>query len=187
MTHLVGYVRVSTSDQTTQLQMDALIAHGVAPEDIHSDSASGAIHNRPGLQAALKDLREGDILVIWKLDRLSRRLEDAIRIVGQIAAKNAHLRCLTQAIDTTTPGGRFVFHIFAAMAEFERELGVERTKAGLAAATARGRKGGRKRKVDAEGRARALARLEAGDNVKAIARDFDVKPAAVYRWRREGA
>jgi|ERR1700733_5734702 len=144
---LIGYLRVSKSDgsQTTNLQRDALIAAGIDPKNIYEDYASGKIDDRPGLEAALKALRPGDVLLVWKLDRLGRSLHHLVNIIHDLTSRGIGFKVLTghgASIDTTTPSGKLVFGIFAALAEFERELISERTKAGLASARARGRKGG---------------------------------------------
>ena len=144
---LIGYMRVSKADgsQTTDLQRDALIAAGVAADHIYEDRASGKLDARPGLDAALKALREGDTLVVWKLDRLGRDLRHLVNTVHDLAERGVGFKVLSghgASIDTTTPAGKLVFGIFAALAEFERELISERTKAGLASARARGRSGG---------------------------------------------
>ena len=145
---LLGYMRVSKADgsQTTDLQRDALLAVGVEPDRFYEDHASGKRDDRPGLEACLKALREGDTLAIWKLDRLGRDLRHLINTVHDLTKRGVGLKVLTGQganIDTTTANGRLVFGIFAALAEFERELIIERTKAGLASARARGRSGGR--------------------------------------------
>ncbi|MCC8998131.1 MAG: recombinase family protein [Candidatus Contendobacter sp.] len=144
----LGYMRVSKADgsQTLDLQRDALTAAGVRPEHLYEDLASGTKDDRPGLAAGLKALREGDVLVVWKLDRLGRNLRHLVNTVHDLNKRGIGLKVLTgqgAAIDTTTPQGRFAFSLFAALAEFERDLIVERTQAGLAAARARGRNGGR--------------------------------------------
>jgi DNA invertase Pin-like site-specific DNA recombinase len=149
---LVGYVRVSKADgsQTTDLQRDALLAAGVDATRFYDDHASGRRDDRPGLASCLKALRDGDTLVVWKLDRLGRNLHHLVNTVHDLAARGIGLKVLTgqgAAIDTTTPAGKLVFGIFAALAEFERELISERTTAGLATARARGRKGGRPYKM----------------------------------------
>ena len=151
---LIGYMRVSKSDgsQTTDLQHDALIATGIDKAQIYEDHASGRIDARPGLDAALKALREGDTLVVWKLDRLGRNLRHLVNTVHDLEKRGIGFRVLTgrgASIDTTTPSGKLVFGIFAALAEFERELISERTKAGLASARARGRTGGAPYKMTA--------------------------------------
>ncbi|EDJ8987558.1 recombinase family protein [Salmonella enterica subsp. diarizonae] len=145
---LIGYMRVSKIDgsQTTDLQRDALFAAGVSPEHLYEDHASGKTEDRPGLLNCLKALREGDTLVVWKLDRLGRDLHHLINTVHNLTGRGVGLKVLTghgAAVDTTTAAGKLVFGIFAALAEFERELISERTRAGLASARARGRKGGR--------------------------------------------
>lgn len=145
---LIGYMRVSKIDgsQTTDLQRDGLLAAGVSPAHLYEDHASGKIEDRPGLMNCLKALREGDTLVVWKLDRLGRDLHHLINTVHDLTGRGVGLKVLTghgAAIDTTTAAGKLVFGIFAALAEFERELISERTRAGLASARARGRKGGR--------------------------------------------
>jgi DNA invertase Pin-like site-specific DNA recombinase len=183
--HLVGYARVSTADQSLQLQLDALTSHGVALEDIHTDVASGAAKYRRGLTAAFKDLRRGDVLVCWSLDRLGRNLEELIRSVATIDAKGANLRVLTQSIDTTTPGGRLIFHIMGAMAEFERALILERTNAGLAAARAKGRVGGRQSVYSDETRAAVLDSLRHGMTVKAAAVLHGVSEPVIYKWKKK--
>lgn len=139
---LIGYARVSTVDQNPQLQLDALEHAGCAK--LFVDHASGAKTDRPELAAALEYARAGDTLCIWKLDRLGRSLPHLIEIAGQLADRDVALRSLTEQIDTASAGGRLIFHMFGALAEFERDLIRERTHAGLAAARARGRKGGRK-------------------------------------------
>ncbi|HEA0304609.1 TPA: recombinase family protein [Salmonella enterica] len=145
---LIGYMRVSKIDgsQTTDLQRDALLAAGVSPEHLYEDHASGKTEDRPGLLNCLKALREGDTLVVWKLDRLGRDLHHLINTVHDLTGRGVGLKVLTghgAAVDTTTAAGKLVFGIFASLAEFERELISERTRAGLASARARGRKGGR--------------------------------------------
>lgn len=151
---LIGYMRVSKADgsQGLDLQRDALLAAGIRPDHLYEDFASGKKDDRPGLTACLKALREGDTLVVWKLDRLGRDLRHLINTVHDLTARGIGLKVLTghgAAIDTTTAAGKLVFGIFAALAEFERELIAERTKAGLASARARGRHGGRPFKMTA--------------------------------------
>jgi DNA invertase Pin-like site-specific DNA recombinase len=143
---LIGYARVSTLEQRLELQQDVLRAAGC--EQVFSDTASGAKTARPGLAAALEAGRAGDVLVVWKLDRLGRSLAHLVETVQALAARGIGLRCLQEQLDTTTSGGRLIFHIFASLAEFERDLIQERTHAGLTAARARGRKGGRPKGVD---------------------------------------
>ena len=146
---LIAYARISKSDgsQTLDLQTEALLEAGVLPENIYYDKASGKNEERVGLENCLKSLRSGDTLVVWKLDRLGRNLKHLINIVQDLITRKVGLKVLTGQganIDTTTANGKLIFGIFAALAEFERELISERTKAGLASARARGRKGGRK-------------------------------------------
>lgn len=145
---LIGYARVSTPEQKLDLQIDALKAAGC--ERWFSDVASGSKDERPGLEQALEALKPGDTLVVWKLDRLGRSLQHLVKTVGDLGARGVDFRAVQEAIDTTTPGGRLVFHVFAALAEFEREIIQERTRAGLDAARARGRKGGRSRILSSE-------------------------------------
>ena len=145
---LIGYMRVSKVDgsQSLDLQRDSLVQAGVDPNNIYQDLASGKRDDRPGFAACLKALRRGDTLVVWKLDRLGRDLRHLVNTVGDLTKRGIGLKVLAgegASIDTTTANGRLIFAIFAGLAEFERELIVERTKAGLAAARARGRKGGR--------------------------------------------
>src|SRR5690606_14463326 len=132
---LIGYARVSTQDQNPELQHDALTQAGC--EKIFTEKVSGAKRERPELQAALQYMRPGDMLVVWKLDRLARSLKQLIETVEELEQHQIGFRSLTEAIDTTSPGGRLIFHIFAALAEFERSMIRERTTAGLAAARAR--------------------------------------------------
>lgn len=139
----IGYARVSTADQTLSLQQDALNAAGCVR--VFADTTSGAATARPGLDAALDYVRAGDTLVVWRLDRLGRSLRHLLETVQHLEAREIGFRSLTEQIDTTTSSGRLIFHIFASLAEFERALIRERTQAGLAAARARGRKGGRPR------------------------------------------
>jgi DNA invertase Pin-like site-specific DNA recombinase len=151
---LVGYMRVSKADgsQATDLQRDALVEAGVVPEQLYEDQASGKRDDRPGLDACLRALRTGDTLIVWKLDRLGRNLTHLVETVNKLNARGVGFKVLTgqgASIDTTTANGRLMFAFFAALAEFERELIVERTHAGLASARARGRHGGRPFKMTA--------------------------------------
>jgi DNA invertase Pin-like site-specific DNA recombinase len=139
---LIGYARISTQDQNSELQHDALIQARVDERHIFMDTLSGSTLYRPQLKIALEYLKKGDVLVVWKLDRLGRSLHDLIRLMQDLFDKGIGFRSLTEMIDTTTPGGKMVFHVFGAMAQFERDLISERTKAGLEAAKQRGRRGG---------------------------------------------
>ncbi len=143
MSHLIGYARVSSTLQDPQLQLDALSAAGCAR--IFTESASGVNTSRPELEAALDYVREGDQLVVWRLDRLGRSLPHLLDVLAQLDGRGVGFRSLTEALDTSTSGGRLVFGVFGAIAQFERELITERTRAGLAAAKAQGRVGGRPR------------------------------------------
>jgi DNA invertase Pin-like site-specific DNA recombinase len=140
---LVGYARVSTLEQTLDLQQDALRKSGC--EQIFTDTASGAKADRLGLESALRFVRAGDTLVVWRLDRLGRSLKHLIETIGALQERKIGFQSIQEQIDTTTSGGKLIFHVFGALAEFERDLIRERTRAGLAAARARGRRGGRPR------------------------------------------
>lgn len=176
----IGYGRVSTSDQSPDLQTDALESAGC--ERVFVEKASGAQRDRPQLKAALSHLREGDVLVVWKLDRLARSLKQLIETVEALEAHRVNLVSLTEAIDTTTPAGRLTFHIFAAMAEFERSIIRERVNAGLAAAKARGRVGGRPRSVSDDDITAAKAMLKDGQfTVAEVAKRIGCSAATLYR------
>lgn len=183
---LIGYMRVSTTDQSTDLQRDALIAAGVNPDHLYSDKASGKRDDRPGLDACLKALRVGDTLVVWKLDRLGRSLRHLVATVQDLVDRGVGFKVLTGQgadIDTGTASGKLIFGIFAALAEFERELISERTRAGLAAAKARGRKGGRKSKLSPTVLAGVRARL-AADNLldrRELARELGIHRSTLWR------
>ncbi|AIK96313.1 recombinase family protein [Candidatus Odyssella acanthamoebae] len=170
---LMGYMRVSRADgsQVLDLQKEALLEAGVHPDRIYEDLASGRFDDRPGLNACLQALQPGNTLVVWKLDRLGRNLKHLINTVENLKNKEIGFKVLTgqgAQIDTTTPHGKLVFGMFAALAEFERELIVDRTKAGLEAARARGRKGGRPRKMDIHLLKMAMAAMQ---DQEAVAQD----------------
>lgn len=175
---LIGYARVSTADQDTALQTDALRKAGC--ERVFEDTVSGVKADRPGLAAALAYLRDGDVLVVWRLDRLGRSLPHLIETIGALEARGVGFRSLSESIDTTTPGGRLIFHVFGALGQFERDLIGERTKAGLAAAAARGRKGGRKPVVTADKLRRAREHLANGLNVREAAARLKIGKTALY-------
>ncbi|MFN3468111.1 MAG: recombinase family protein [Novosphingobium sp.] len=175
---LIGYARVSTAEQDTALQTDAL--HKAGCERVFEDTASGAKADRPGLADALAYLRDGDVLVVWRLDRLGRSLPHLIETVGKLEARGVGFRSLSEAIDTTTPGGRLIFHVFGALGQFERDLIRERTKAGLTAAAARGRKGGRKPVVTADKLQRARELVANGLSVREAAARLKVGKTALY-------
>ncbi|RMD59542.1 recombinase family protein [Candidatus Parcubacteria bacterium] len=180
---LVGYQRVSTDDQDLSLQRDALIEAGVDPDHIYEDRLSGAKSDRPGLQACMKALRAGDVLVVWRLDRLARSLKDLIRIADDLEARGIGLRSLQEQIDTTSAAGRLFFHLMGALAEFERNLIRERTKAGLDAARRRGRKPGRKRKLSPKQIQIAETLLKDDTlTVREIAEQIGISPATFYRY-----
>jgi DNA invertase Pin-like site-specific DNA recombinase len=176
----IGYARVSTQDQDLALQLDALGEAGC--ERVFTEKASGAQRERPQLQAALAYMRAGDTLVVWKLDRLARSLKQLIETVESLGERSIGLRSLTEAIDTTTSGGRLVFHLFASLAEFERSIIRDRTLAGLAAARARGRMGGRPRSLSAQDLTIAKALLRDPEiTMDQVAQRLGVAPATLYR------
>ncbi len=177
---LIAYARVSTSDQNSDLQIDELKAAGC--EKVFSESASGTQTNRPELMAALEFAREGDVLCVWRLDRLARSMKQLINTVDELDKRKIGFRSLRESIDTTTPGGRLVFHIFGSLAQFERELIVERTKAGLEAARKRGRIGGRPRALSSGDMKAAKAMLQDPDiTIQEIANHLGVGPSTIYR------
>ena len=188
MTTLIGYARVSKADgsQVLDLQRDALLAAGVDADHIYEDRASGRRDDRPGLAACLKALRAGDTLVAWKLDRLGRDLRHLVNLVGDLTSRGVGLRVLAgegASIDTTTANGRLVFAIFAGLAEFERELIAERTRAGLAAARARGRHGGRPYKMTpAKLRLAQAAMGQPETKVSALCAELGVTRQTLYRF-----
>ena len=184
---LVGYMRVSKADgsQGTDLQRDALLAAGADPDALYEDKASGKKDDRPQLAACLKALRAGDTLMVWKLDRLGRDLRHLVNIVHDLTERGIGLKVLTgqgAAIDTTTASGKLVFGIFAALAEYERELISERTVAGLAAARARGRKGGPPYKMTpAKVRLAAASMGKPGTNVGELCKELGITRQTLYR------
>ena len=177
---LVGYARVSTQDQNFALQIAALKKAGC--KKIYEDQMSGVRTVRPGLQTTLEVLREGDTLVVWKLDRLGRSVKGLVDLVSELETRKVHFRSLTDSIDTSTPTGRFFFHVMASLAQMERELIAERTRAGLAAAKAAGRTGGRKRRMTDSKIASARKLLSSGVPPREVARDLGVSIPTLYRW-----
>jgi len=177
---LVGYVRVSTDDQNLALQTQALNEIGCTK--IYEDKISGTKTNRPGLTLALEVLRKGDTLVVWKLDRLGRTVKGLIDLINQLHQKDIHFKSITDNVDTSTPSGRFFFHVMASLAQMERELIAERTKAGLASAKLLGRVGGRKRKMTSSKIESAKKLLASGILPKEVAKNFGVSVPTLYRW-----
>ncbi|AOR58113.1 recombinase family protein [Pectobacterium parmentieri] len=173
---LIGYARVSTTDQNTDLQKKALIR--AECELIFEDTASGKNAQRAGLKRAMRRLRRGDTLIVWKLDRLGRSVRDLIELVSALQAKGIHFRSLTDSIDTSTPAGRFFFHVMSALAEMERELIVERTLAGLEAA----RLQGRKRLMTQDALCRAEAMLATGATRFQVANVVGVSEKTIYKY-----
>jgi DNA invertase Pin-like site-specific DNA recombinase len=177
---LIGYARVSTQDQDTAAQVAALRA--ACCERIYTETASGGRWDRPELQKLLEQLRQGDVVHVWKLDRLSRSLRDLLRILEQIEEAGAGFRSLTEAVDTTTPAGRMLMQMLGAFAEFEREMIRERTRAGLEAARQRGARPGRRAKLDANQRRAVVQMVRSEDRTPAeVARLFKVHPSTVGR------
>ena len=176
---LVGYARVSTLDQNLELQLSALQEAGC--EKLYQDQISGTKTNRPGLNMALEVLRKNDTLVVWKLDRLGRTVKGLIDLVNSLHQKEIHFKSITDNVDTTTPSGRFFFHMMASRAQKERELIAERTKAGLAAAKAKGRVGGRKRKMTQSKIESAKQLLSSGSLPRDVAENLGVSIPTLYR------
>jgi DNA invertase Pin-like site-specific DNA recombinase len=180
-TMLIGYARVSTDDQNLDLQQDALQKAGC--ERIYEDRLTGAKADRPGLKRTLEDARNGDTIVVWRLDRLSRSLKDLIEIVALLETKGTGLKSLQESIDTTVSSGKLVFHIFGALAEFERNLIRERTQAGLAAARARGRKGGRPKSLNQDKQALAVKLYEEKKHsIEQICKMMSISKPTLYKY-----
>ena len=172
---LIGYARVSTQDQNLALQYDALMHAGC--QKIFETKAE-----RPGLSLCLEMLREGDTLVVWKLDRLGRSVKQLVNLVGELQEQGIHFKSLTDSIDTSTAAGRFFFHVMASLAEMERELTIERTRAGLEIAKNLGRKGGRKPKMNESKLESAKKLLASGVPPKEVAKNLGVSVPTLYRW-----
>lgn len=177
---LIGYARVSTGDQNLDLQKTALFR--AECEQIFEDTASGKNARRPGLRRALRRLKPGDVLVVWKLDRLGRSVRDLITLVSELQARGVNFRSLTDSIDTSTPAGRFFFHVMSALAEMERELIVERTRAGLAAAREQGRVGGRRRVMTTEVVERCRRMMDMGATRQQVADVIGVDVKTIYKY-----
>jgi len=177
---LIGYARVSTADQTLALQQDALQKAGCSK--IFTDTAGGANPERRGLEEALEYLREGDTLVVWRLDRLGRSLKHLIETITKLQERNIGFKSLTENIDTTTSGGKLIFHIFGALAEFERDIIRERTKAGLQAARARGRLGGRPKALNEKKAAAQQLYDDKRHTIADICKTLNVSRATLYRY-----
>lgn len=180
---LIGYARVSTPDQNLNLQKDALLLVGC--EIIFTDTASGAKTQRPGLSKALQRFRPGDTLVVWKLDRLGRSLSHLVQTVRDLVAGGIGFQSLQESIDTTTSGGKLIFHLFASLAEFERDIIRERTNAGLSAARARGRRGGRPKGIDEKKKKAVLAlKRDRERSVKEICEIVGISRNTYYKYTR---
>lgn len=177
---LIGYVRVSTSDQNLDLQLDALKQIGC--DKIYKDIASGAKADRVGLAEVLKYIRKGDTLVVWRLDRLGRSLRHLIDTINQINDQGSYFRSIQESIDTSTSGGKLIFHIFGALAEFERDIIRDRTNAGLEAARKRGRFGGRPKKMDKKKIALAKTLMaDKSNSINDICEILHISKATLYR------
>jgi DNA invertase Pin-like site-specific DNA recombinase len=185
---LIGYVRVSKADgsQVLDLQKDALIKAGISSERIYEDLASGRFDDRPGLNSCLKALQPGNTLVVWKLDRLGRNLRHLVNTIDELKKKNVGFKVLTgqgAQIDSTTSEGKFMFGMFASLAEFERDIIVERTKAGLNAARARGRLGGRPRKMDVTMLKMAMSAMDDEKSIAMeVARHLSITTTTLYAY-----
>lgn len=180
---LVSYMRVSTAEQNLALQRDALLSAGIAPERVYEDTCSGTVTDRPGLARALEVLRAGDALVIWKLDRIGRSLKHVVELVDGLQKRGIGLKVLTGGIDTTSSTGRLAFGIFATLAEFKRDLILERTMAGLAAARARGRTGGRPRLMTrAKLRTATTMMADQGNAATDVAEQLGISVSTLYAY-----
>ena len=182
----IGYARISTDDQTLDMQRDAL--KRAKCREVYEEQATGKNINRPQLENCLKSMREGDTLVVWRLDRLGRNLADLVRLIAELEQRKIHFVSMTEKIETGSPAGRLIFHVFAALAEFERNLIRERTVAGLKAARARGRNGGRPPKLSPKELKTIRALLKTADiPVAEIAARFGIARSTLYRTVRKPA
>jgi DNA invertase Pin-like site-specific DNA recombinase len=181
----LGYARVSTADQSLDLQLDALKAAGCASAHIYMDTISGSTAARPGLEQLRSHLRSGDTLVVWRMDRLFRSLKHMIELTDWLKDRGIEFQSLTEQLDTSTPAGRLIFTVFASIGEFERELVRERTMAGLSAARARGRVGGRPKRLTSKDIATAQALYDGGTtSVREICRLFKISKTTFYQYVR---
>lgn len=185
---LIGYARVSTNEQNLDLQRDALRNASVSAKHLYTDKITGTTSARPGLEQALSHLREGDTLVVWRLDRLGRSLKHLIETVTELQSKGVAFKSITENIDTSTATGQLVFHIFGALAEFERNLIKERTMAGLQAARARGRTGGRPKLKPSATKVTMAKQLYAdhANSIEDICHTLHISRATLYRYLKLG-
>src|ERR687885_646151 len=183
----IGYARVSTDEQNLDSQIDALVKAGCERRHIFTDKVSGTKDRRPGLEDALSHLREGDTLVVWRLDRLGRSLRHLIDTVTSLAEQGIGFKSLQESIDTTTSGGKLVFHIFGALAEFEREIIRERTKAGMEAARSRGKQGGRPKKLS-KNKAEMARKLylDKTHSIEEICQTLGISRMTLWRYVKDG-
>jgi DNA invertase Pin-like site-specific DNA recombinase len=188
MSMLIGYARVSTNEQNLNLQRDALLKAGVSANNLYTDTITGTKEERPGLSQALSHLRAGDTLVVWRLDRLGRSLKHLIETVTALKQQGIAFKSITENIDTLTATGQLVFHIFGALAEFERNLITERTMAGLEASRSRGRKGGRPRLISTAGKVTTAKKLyrDRTLSIPEICKTLNISKATLYRWVNAG-
>ena len=183
---LIGYARVSTPEQSVSMQVDALIANGVGEDNIYSENISGAKKNRPELAKAMKRLRDGDTLVVWKLDRIARSMVNLLEILEELEKKGVKFKSLTDNIETVTPGGRLILHIMGSIAQFERDLGVERSRAGVRAAQERGVKFGAKHKLQPSEMPKVWSLVnEKGVTRKEVAKQYKVSVQTIARRLKE--
>lgn len=181
-TRLIGYARVSTAEQNLAMQLDALRKAGVMDDNLYSEHISGVAQRRPQLELALLDAREGDTFIVWKLDRMGRSLLDLLDKLKRLADANVKFRSLTEGIDTATPGGRLILHVMGSLAQFERDLVVERTRAGVKRHMEAGGKIGAERVLTPDKLKAVHKRLAKGESVKSVAKSYGVSTQAIYHY-----
>lgn len=184
---LIGYARVSTAEQSLDLQINALTEAGVHPDNLHVEKVSGVSSMRHKLDACIMDARPGDTILVWRLDRFGRSMLDLLGKIEELNKRGVGFRTTQGDIDTTTANGRLILHIYGALAEFERNLIIERTKAGVKAAKARGVKFGRERALTDEQIRNARAMLKAGQSVRSVAKYYGVTTMTIYKWAKRPA
>ena len=183
---LVGYARVSTAEQSLDMQTNALRKYGVSPKRIYSENISGVKRKRPQLDAALRALRKGDTLVVWKLDRIARSFQHLLNVINELEERGVDFRSITEELDTKTPGGKMVFHVMGAMAEFERDLIRERSIAGVKRAQERGVRFGAKPKIEESEMPKIWKRVrEKREPMSKVAKEYDVSPQTIWRRLKE--